>query len=79
MEGQIWEKGIADDFGIEVDFSVYRVYARKLHGFLNCTLKVWSDELTHDTYEWNPQLKDMFKEGPIRSFIVDESTIPELT
>ncbi|MGQ7857102.1 hypothetical protein ACUN24_22925 [Pedobacter sp. WC2501] len=79
MEGQIWEKGVADDFGIEVDFSVYQVYARKLYGFLNCTLKVLSNKLTNDTYQWNTQLKDMFKEGLMRSFIVDETTIPELT
>ena len=77
MEGQIWEKGVADDFAIEVDFSVFQVYIRKLQDFLNDTLKVWNDQLAEEKYEWNPQLKEMFKDSPVRSFIVDEVTIPE--
>ncbi|RZK70735.1 MAG: hypothetical protein EOO92_20900 [Pedobacter sp.] len=77
MEGYIWEKGVADDFAIEVDYSVFQVYVRKLQDFLNDTLKVWNDQLAEDKYQWNPQLKDMFKDNPVRSFIVDEVTISE--
>lgn len=79
MEGQIWEKGVTDDFNIEVDFSVYLVYVGKLHTFLNNTLKAWNDQLTEDKYEWNPQLKNMFSANPVRSFIVEEINFPELT
>ncbi|SDH53687.1 hypothetical protein SAMN05421827_12836 [Pedobacter terrae] len=79
MEGQIWEKGVTDDFNIEVDFSVYLVYVGKLHTFLNNSLKVWNDQLPEDKYEWNPQLKNMFSDSPVRSFIIEEINLPELT
>lgn len=78
MEGIIWEKSVADDFSIEVDFSAFFVYLRKLNYFLSNTLKIWSNQLTEDEYEWNPQLKDMFKENPTRNFIVQEITVPEV-
>jgi hypothetical protein len=60
-----------------VDFSAFFLYLRKLDFFLSDTLKLWSDQLTADKYEWNPQLKDMFKENPIRNFIVQEITVAE--
>jgi hypothetical protein len=77
MEGYIWEKGVADDFGIEVDFSVFQVYVRKFQRFLNDTLNLWSDKLSQDNYEWNPQLKDLFEENTKRSFIVEENQFAE--
>lgn len=77
MDGYIWEKGVADDFAIAVDYSVFQVYVRKLQDFLNDTLRVQNDQLAEDKYEWNPQLNDMFKDSRVRSFIVEEVTIPK--
>ncbi|SDM84778.1 hypothetical protein [Pedobacter antarcticus] len=77
LEGLIWEKGVADDFGIEVDFSVCQNYIKKLHDFLNDTIKLWSDQLTSDKYEWNPQLKSMFGDNAVRNFIVEETQVAE--
>lgn len=63
MEGIIWEKDVADHFGIEIDFSVFRVYVNKLVDFLTNELHLWSNQLPEVKYEWNPLLKDLLKEN----------------
>ena len=79
MEGQIWEKGVADSFEIEVDFSIYQIYLGKFHDFMNNTLKIRSDQLEESKYEWNPRLKDMFKANSVNKYLVAETTAKELT
>lgn len=71
-EGIVWQKGIADDFDIELDYSIFTVYHNKLNKFLHNTLNLWSDHLPDDKYSLNPQLQNLYKKGGILTFVVEE-------
>ena len=63
MEGIIWEKGIADDFNIDVDFSAFIFYIMKAYDFFKNTLKIWEGELDEAQYLLNPHLKNIIADG----------------
>ena len=59
---------------VDFDYSHYLVYTKKLFSFLDNDLKMWSDRLTSDKYELNPQLMGLYQKDGQRSFIVEELT-----
>lgn len=76
-EGIVWETGIADNFGIELDYSIFTVYHKKLNNFLSSTLKIWNGHLPYQMYSFNPQLKSLYEKHGMPSFIVEEVREPE--
>jgi len=62
------------EYGIDFEYSNFLVYTKKLFRFLDNELKMWSDQLTSDKYELNPQLMGLYKKDGKDSFLVEELT-----
>lgn len=76
LEGVVFQPGVGQSFGIDIDFGVFQISVKQLYDYLNDTLQMWSSELPPEKYRKNPQIQGMLAKGAADCFTIEEITYP---